>query len=76
MFCLVHAFVANLKLLTDVDTIVHFKRLGNRHFEKEMKIQSIVLKNNMKDKPTTMSDIHSKGVKSSPLSNLMHLKVR
>ena len=27
--------------------IVHFKRLGSRHFLKEMKIQSILLKYNM-----------------------------
>ena len=29
-----------------------------------------------KDKPKTISEIHSKGVKSSRLSNLMRLKVR
>ena len=29
-----------------------------------------------KDKPTTISEIYSKGVKSSRLSNLMRLKVR
>ena len=30
-----------------LSTIVHFKRLGSRHFVKEMKIQSILLIYNM-----------------------------
>ena len=60
------------------ETIVHFKRLGSRHFVKEMKTHSILLKLQyyfQKDKPITISEIHSKGVTSSRLSNLMGLKV-
>ena len=33
--------------LHDYSIIVHFKRLGSRHFVKEMNIQSILLKCNM-----------------------------
>ena len=67
--------------LTQSVVIVHFKRLGSRHFVKEMKIQSILPKYNMifrktNLKPKTISELHSKGVKSSRLSNLMRLKVR
>ena len=59
--------------------IVHFKRLGSRHFVKEMKIQSILLIYNMIFRKTNLKPFLKyiqKMSKSSRLSNLMRLKVR
>ena len=58
--------------------IVHFKRLGSRHFVKEMKIQSILLIFNMIFRRTNLKPFMKyiqKVSKSSRLSNLMRLKV-
>ena len=58
--------------------IVHFKRLGSRHFVKEMKIQSILLIYNMIVRKTNLKPFLKsiqKVSKSSRLSNLMRLKV-
>ena len=38
-------------------TIVHFKRLGSRHFLKEMKIESILLKFNMIFRKTNLKPL-------------------
>ena len=60
-------------------TIVHFKRLGSRHFVKEMEIQSILLIYNLIFRKTNLKPFLKyiqKVSKSSRLSNLMRLKVR
>ena len=65
-------------------TIVHFKRLGSRHFVKEMKTQSILLKYNMIFRKTKLKPflkyiqrVSNHTVYLIPfIPNLMRLKVR